>query len=43
MQERLAADPKTHLFLNRSYSIGYQYVSGKYCDPPVNKFRTTKV
>jgi hypothetical protein len=29
--------------LKQSYSINYEYVSGKYCDPPVNKFRRTTV
>jgi hypothetical protein len=37
------ADPSASFFLDQSYSINYNYVSGKYCDPPVNKFRKTTV
>jgi hypothetical protein len=32
---------ESNLFLGKSYSINYTYISGKYCDPPVNKFRKT--
>jgi hypothetical protein len=43
VKEKKTADPKASLFLNQSYSLNYTYVSGKYCDPPVNKFRKTTV
>jgi hypothetical protein len=43
MKEGLSANPNANLFLDKSYSIGYSYVSGKYCDLPVNKYRKTAV